>query len=661
MKRSNTKHRNSTGSGSDLALARSARSGETRSLPLPVLFQGARSSLAERSLITLLILILLLPSGAFAQAPRFDRELTKKESRWVRDTLRHLTLDEKIGQMFMADANAIFMNRDSAVYRQLEHHIRDNKVGGIILFRSDVWATAMLTNRFQALSKLPLLISADLEMGLGMRLNETPWWPPNMAVGATGDATYARLQGEITAREARAIGINWLYAPVADVNNNPANPVINVRSYGEDPQTVARFVSAFVEGAQAAGAMACVKHFPGHGDTATDSHIGLPVVDVSRARLDRLELVPFRAAIKARAGSIMSAHISLPQIETAAAAPVRTLSAGEQANAEFTSQTEASAPRVTKPATLSATVLTGILRGDLQFGGLIVSDAMNMAGVAARYDAARAAIEAIKAGIDVIEKSPDIDAAIRGVKEAVARGEITEARINASVEKILRAKAALGLNERRLVSLENVDREVDATSHNAIAQEIAERSMTLVRDEARLVPLNLKPDLRVLNITLADDDAAFTTQPFLAELRRRISNVSNVTIELRSSEAEIKRLTDRLEKEPGSFDVIILSSLARARSGKGTVSLPANEQRLAEELTRRNLPLVVISFGNPYLLTALPAAGTYLAAYSPFPFSQRAAARALLGETDVTGRLPVSLPGLYQPGHGLEIRRAQSR
>ncbi|MFN7946009.1 MAG: glycoside hydrolase family 3 N-terminal domain-containing protein [Blastocatellia bacterium] len=615
-------------------------------------------------MLSVCLVAALLPAFVFAQAPvypRFDRALTKKEEKWVRETLSRLTLDEKIGQMFLADANAIFMNRDSAVYRQLEHHIRDNKVGGIILFRSDVWATAMLTNRFQALSKLPLLISADLEMGMGMRLNDTPWWPPNMAVGATGDAKYARLQGEITAREARAIGINWLYAPVADVNNNPANPVINVRSYGEDPQAVARFVSAFVEGAQAAGAMACVKHFPGHGDTATDSHIGLPVVDVSRERLDRLELVPFRAAINARAGSIMSAHISLPQIETEAAAPVRTLSAGERANAEFTSQTEANAPRVTKPATLSATVLTGILRGDLKFGGLIVSDAMNMAGVSARYDAARAAIEAIKAGIDVIEKSPDIDAAIRGVKEAVERGEITAARINASVEKILRAKAALGLNEHRLVSLDNVDREVDAASHNAIAQEIAERSMTLVRDEARLVPLNLKPDLRVLNITLADDDAAFTTQPFLTELRRRITNISNVTIEPRSSEAEIKRLLDRLEKEPGSFDFIILSSLARARSGKGTVSLPATEQRLAEELTRRNLPLVVISFGNPYLLAALPAARTYIAAYSPFPFSQRAAARALLGETDITGRLPVSLPGLYQPGHGLEIRRTQSQ
>ena len=615
-------------------------------------------------MLSVCLVAALLPAFVFAQAPvyaRFDRALTKKEEKWVRETLSKLTLDEKIGQMFLADANAIFMNRDSAVYRQLEHHIRDNKVGGIILFRSDVWATAMLTNRFQALSKLPLLISADLEMGMGMRLNDTPWWPPNMAVGATGDAKYARLQGEITAREARAIGINWLYAPVADVNNNPANPVINVRSYGEDPQAVARFVSAFVEGAQAAGTMACVKHFPGHGDTATDSHIGLPVVDVSRERLDRLELVPFRAAINARVGSIMSAHISLPQIETEAAAPVRALSAGERANAEFTSQTEANAPRVTKPATLSATVLTGILRGDLKFGGLIVSDAMNMAGVSARYDAARAAIEAIKAGIDVIEKSPDIDAAIRGVKEAVERGEITAARINASVEKILRAKAALGLNEHRLVSPDNVDREVDPASHNTIAQEIAERSITLVRDEPRLIPLNLKPDLRVLNITLADDDAAFTTQPFLTELRRRIANVSNVTIEPRSSEAEIKRLLDRLEKEPGSFDFIILSSLARARSGKGTVSLPATGQRLAEELTRRNLPLVVISFGNPYLLAALPAAKTYIAAYSPFPFSQRAAARALLGETDVTGRLPVSLPGLYPLGHGLEIRRTQSQ
>jgi beta-N-acetylhexosaminidase len=603
----------------------------------------------------LLLIFTLLPSGAFAQTSRFDRELMKKESRWVRDTLRRLTLEEKIGQMFMADANAIFMNRESDGYKQLEHHIRDNKVGGIILFRSDVWATALLVNRFQELSKLPLLVSADLEMGMGMRLNDTPWWPPNMAVAATGDQKYARLQGEATARQARAIGINWLYAPVADVNNNPDNPVINVRSYGEDPQMVGEFVKAFIAGAHSAGALACAKHFPGHGDTATDSHIGLPVVDVSRERLDKVELAPFRAAIEARVSAIMSAHISLPQIETEAAAPVRALSEGEKERAEFTSQTETSAPRVTKPATLSSKILTGILRDDLKFDGLIVSDAMNMAGISARYDAARAAIEAVKAGIDVIEKSPDIDAAIRGLIDAVRRGEISEQRINTSVEKILRAKAALQLNERRLVSLSDVDREVSNPRDLNLAQEIAERSITLLRAERKLLPLRLNRASRLLVITFDEGDPMFTIQPFIAELRRRELNVESILLDQRSSEADLKRALERADA--GKHDAVIFATTVRARSGKGSVALPATGLRLAEELTRRDLPLITVSLGNPYLLTAMPNAKTYLTAYSPFPVSQHAMARALLGEIDVTGKLPVSLPGLYQRGHGMVANR----
>jgi beta-N-acetylhexosaminidase len=603
----------------------------------------------------LLLIFTLLPSGAFAQTSRFDRELTKKESRWVRDTLRRLTLEEKIGQMFMADANAIFMNRESDGYLQLEHHIRDNKVGGIILFRSDVWATALLVNRFQELSKLPLLVSADLEMGMGMRLNDTPWWPPNMAVAATGDQKYARLQGEATARQARAIGINWLYAPVADVNNNPDNPVINVRSYGEDPQMVGEFVKAFIAGAHSAGALACAKHFPGHGDTATDSHIGLPAVDVSRERLDKVELAPFRAAIEARVSAIMSAHISLPQIEPEAAAPVRALSEGEKERAEFTSQTETSAPRVTKPATLSSKILTGILRDDLKFDGLIVSDAMNMAGISARYDAARAAIEAVKAGIDVIEKSPDIDAAIRGLIDAVRRGEISEQRINASVEKILRAKAALQLNERRLVSLSDVDREVSNPRDLNLAQEIAERSITLLRDERKLLPLQVNRTSRLLAITFDEGDPMFTIQPFIAELRRRELNVESIVLDQRSSETDLKRALERADS--GKHDAVIFATTVRARSGKGSVVLPVTGLRLAEELTRRDLPLITVSLGNPYLLTAMPNAKTYLTAYSPFPVSQHAMARALLGEIDVTGKLPVSLPGLYQRGHGMVANR----
>ncbi|HEY8461140.1 MAG TPA: glycoside hydrolase family 3 N-terminal domain-containing protein [Blastocatellia bacterium] len=605
----------------------------------------------------LLAFSLLFAPGASTQTganPRFDRKLSKKEEDWVHKTLRSLTLDEKIGQMIIADANVVFWNREGSDYRKLRHHIVDNKVGGVILFRSQVWAAAMLTNRWQEMAKTPLLIAADLEMGPGMRLDDTPWWAPNMAVAATGDPEWARRQGEATALQARAVGINWLLAPVADVNNNPGNPVINTRSYGEDPATVAEFARAFIEGAQGAGAMACAKHFPGHGDTETDSHIGLPMIDVSRGRLETLELVPFRSAIAAGVGSVMSAHIALPQIETTPAAPLRVLSEREAATAEFLSRTEARGPRVTLPSTLSPKIMTGLLREELKFDGLIVTDALSMAGVAARYTPAEAAVKAIKAGADIIEKSPDIDAAVAGIKSAVARGEITEARINASVERILRAKAALGLNVKRTVDLREVDNVMSNPRFNDVAQQIADRSITLVRDEPRRMPLS--PKGRLLNVTFTDEDDQAITKVFVDELRSRAAQVESFLLDNRAAESEIARLLARLDE--GKYDAVIFSVAVRARSGKGSVALPPIGKRLSDELIRRKPPLTVISFGNPYLLAAMPDAPSYMVAYSPFPVSQRAAAKALFGEIEIGGKLPAAIPGLYPRGHGLSVKPA---
>ncbi|MBL8167181.1 MAG: hypothetical protein JNJ50_03450 [Acidobacteria bacterium] len=610
-----------------------------------------------------------------AQAPKyqpFDRKLSKKDEDWVRKTLKSLTLDEKIGQMMFADANIVFWNRESDEYKKLQHHIVDNKVGGVLIFRSEVWPTAVLANRWQEMAKVPLLISSDLEMGMGMRFDDTPWWAPNMAVAATGDAKWARLQGEATALQARAMGINWLFAPTADVNNNPNNPVINVRSFGEDPQQVAAFTRAFIEGAQGAGAMACAKHFPGHGDTATDSHIGLPVVDVARERLLNLELVPFRAAIEARVGGVMSAHIALPQIEPELAAPVRALNEGEAARAEFVSQTESNAARVTLPGTLSPKILTGLLREELKFNGVVVTDAMNMAGVAARYTPGEAAVKAIKAGVDMIEKSPDIDAAIAGIKDAVQKGEITEARINASVERILRAKVALDLHRKKTVDLNEVDRAINHPSFNELAQQIADRSLTLVRDEQKLLPLAAlatatqgginaqgistnQPSVRLFNLTFTDEDDRAITRTLVEELRQRSVSVESYVLDARAKEAEIAAVLAKLDG--GQFDAVCYSVAVRARSGKGSVALPPIGKRLAEELLSRKRPLLVISFGNPYLPLAIPQAPSFLLAYSPFPVSQRAAAKALLGEIGINGKLPVTLPGLFPRGHGLQVEK----
>lgn len=593
----------------------------------------------------------------------FGRKLTKKEEAWVRKTLAGMTLEEKIGQMMTVSGNAAFFSRDSEAYRKLEQHITRYKVGTVIWFRSDIWATAVLNNRLQEMSNVPLLIAADLEMGMGMRFNDSVWWPPNMAVGATGDEALARLQGEMTARQARAVGVNWLYAPVVDVNNNPANPVINTRSYGEDPELVGRLAAAFAEGAQNAGALACAKHFPGHGDTATDSHIGLPVVDVPKQRLETLELVPFRALVSKGVGSVMSAHISLPQVETEAAQPVRKAGANEPA-ADFASLTESDAAKVTLPATLSHTIVTGILRNELGFKGLTVTDSMQMAGVSARYSPGEAAVRAIKAGIDVVLMSPDVPGAIAAVKQAVDAGEIPLSQIDASVERVLRAKAALGLHERRLVDLNQVDAVVNGETVLASAQNIADRSVTLLRDKnATLDKLRASGKTPRVLVVSYNGDPIDRPDDFIGNLDdfgrtlagSRAFAMSRVSVDTRSRPEDVRRVVEMVEK--GNYDAVILALSIRARSGKGSVAIPKLGKSLVEEIAGKTPATVVVSFGNPYLLAEIPEIPCYLTVYSSQVPSQRAAARALLGEIDIAGRLPVSLPGLYTRGEGIQLKK----
>src|SRR5262249_28479618 len=322
--------------------------------------------------------------------------------------------------------------------------------------------------------------------------------------------------------------------------------------------------------------------------------------------------------------------IALPQIEPAPVAPLRQLGERESAAAEFLSQTEAKAERVTLPATLSSKILTSLLREELKFNGVIVTDAMSMAGIAARYSPAEAAVTAIKAGADIIAKSPDIDAAIAGIKKAVANGEIPELRINTSVQRILHAKAALGLNLKRTIDLNEVDRIINAPQLLKIAEQIAENSITLVRDDKRLVPLKFENRKgRLLNITFTDEDDRVITKPFIDELRLRIDKVESYTLDMKSSDADIDQALGRYRAE--HFDAVIYSVAVRARSGKGSVALPKIGRNIAQRLMSSQAPLIVISFGNPYMLTALPESPTYLLAYNPFPISQRAVAKAVVG------------------------------
>ena len=554
-----------------------------------------------------------------------------------------MTLDEKIGQLFVYPSTGRFMNEESAEYRALVHQVRDNHVGGILWYLySDVYETTRLNRRLQSLAAHPLIVAADLEAGVGMRFLDTTNWPWPMAVAATGDPSLAERQGRIVAEEARAIGVNQVYAPVADVNVDPANPTINVRSYGEDPSSVANFVSAFVRGVQSGRVLATVKHFPGHGDTRTDSHRALPVLAVDADRLDRVELVPFRAAIGAGVGAVMTAHLAIPAID-ATPAPLRTPGPGEDLSEV--------ARDATVPASMSAVVVSGLLRGQLGFQGLVVSDALDMRGIVDHFEPGEAAVRAILAGADQVIKSADTDAAILGVRRAVAEGRIPRERLDRSVETILAAKRRY---PAAIPDGEAAFRIVDGPNHRALAEEIARRAVTLVREAPGTLPL--RRDTRVIHVLVNDIPAVNPPGSDLATaLAARLASAPEVfVLDPRSRPEDVDPIADAAARA----DVVLFSMFVRVRTGTGKLVLPDAARSAVERLSASSTKLLGVSFGNPYLAADLPGLATYLTAYGDQPVLQAAIARAVFGETAISGRLPVTIPGVAARGSG--VQRAAS-
>ncbi|PYS66023.1 MAG: hypothetical protein DMF74_02245 [Acidobacteria bacterium] len=628
---------------------------------------GIRTTRLNRRLIALIVLSVLAFSSvgrtgiSHASSPSevgpeqkfkpYSHHASPEALNWADKELRKMSLDEKIGQLICAAVNATFLNQDSEAFKALRHQVVDNHVGGIILFRGPVYESVVLVNRMQQLAKHPLLISADLEAGSGMRFDDTVNFPWNMAIAATGNPDYARREGELTAREARAMGVQQIYAPVADVNNNAANPVINVRSYGEDPTDVARFVAAFVEGAQRGGVIATAKHFPGHGDTATDSHRGLPEIDVTRERLNSVELVPFRAAVNAGVGAVMDGHIGLPLIDSTVISPlprdlklrpIDTDENGEIVNAKGT-----------MPTTLSP-VMNGILRNDLHFDGLIVTDAMSMSGLTLYFTQEEASVRALEAGADLLLKPADPDASLRGVRDAVKSGRLTEQRLEQSARKVLAAKYDLGLVQQRLTPLDEIDRVVAGKQAVALSEEIAEHAITLVRNDAKLLPMQITPAKRIFNLAITNgDDRLWIAQTFVGTMARAGVKIETIVLDDRSADAEVKKALDYA----GKADIVIVSMYGRVRTGQArSVALPEPGMKALNELIDRTAPLIGISFGNPYLLLSVPKLQTYLVAYGDMPSLQEAAAEALAGKIEITGRLPISLPGLYARGTGIQLK-----
>ncbi len=581
-------------------------------------------------------------------APRTaDRALfvaTGAPSPWADSVLASLSLRDKAAQLVWPWMIADYQAYNSPAWQRLAALIGQEHVGGIIMSVGSPIEMASKINGLQYLSPTPLLVSADLEAGAGFRvrggyfvpnaidLGGATLFPQNMAFGAARDEALAYELGKVTALEARALGVHIAFAPVMDVNNNPANPVIGVRSFSEDPQLVARLGTAVIRGMQENGLVATAKHFPGHGDTEVNSHLGLPVVPVSRERLDRVELLPFSAAIRAGVGLVMTAHMALPSVT------------GDST-----------------PATLSPVVMRDLLRRDLSFRGILSTDAMDMRGVLATMGLAEASKRAIEAGNDILLMPTDIPATIDAVVAGVREGRFTEARVDSSVRRLLELKERLGLQQNRYVDLDKVRSVVGDAANLAVAQRAAERGITLVKDVQRMIPLQLSPRRTVapdgsgrtdlLTVTVARRADLGAGRDFNAELRTRYPGLREIFVDADDADFDYERVL----RMSDLAEVTVVGSYSLAGFDvQRTNTAPRAFVEFVRELHRRPTRTIVVAFGNPYLLREIPDVPTYMIAWSGFPVSQRAAARAVLGTASISGRLPIAIPPVAAMGAGIQ-------
>jgi beta-N-acetylhexosaminidase len=611
----------------------------------------------SRSLVVLLIAV-----QTFALVPAFAREKEKAKpahpisagstrgDKWAEKTLRKLTLEEKIGQVFMIWCRAGFLNEENPEYLQLRDSMQKYHVGsfamtvhvdGPFLLRSEPYEAAELLNRLQKDSKLPLLFAADFERGVAIRLQGATNFPHAMAFGADGSLADAETFGRITAQESRAVGVHWNFFPDADVNSNPINPIINTRSFGEDPKQVGDLVAAYIKGAHQAGMLTTVKHFPGHGDTATDSHLGVASVNVDRAHLDSIELPPFRQAIAAGVDSVMVAHVTVPALD--------------------------SDPN--HVATISPAVVTDLLEKQLGFKGLIVTDALDMAGLTHLFanDIGRAAVEAFKAGNDLLLIPADLGASYTSMLKAVQSGEIPRQRLDHSVLKILKMKGALSLQDSRTVDVKALPTVVGKPENLAFGQEVADKAITLVRDNGKVLPLKSKGTTKaglpymtkeethnqVVAVLFSDDMRTESGRAFGREFHARIPDSRVIYVDSRVAAG----MTDEVLKAVDEAETVIAAVYVIPTAGKigNSVAMADASGNLLQQLLDHAAPKTgVVAMGNPYLASDFPKIENYVCTFSNATVSEMAAVKALFGEIPIRGHLPVTIPNIAQRGAGIE-------
>jgi beta-N-acetylhexosaminidase len=620
----------------------------------------------RRLLLIALVLAATLCFGRDKSKERYLRpgpiHLDKAGQKWADKTLRKMSLEDKVGQLFAIWVRVQFLNDADPIFVQLGDNIRKYHIGSVVmsvpvdgpvLLKSQPEVAAELLNRLQKLSKLPLIVSADFERGVSMRLNGTTVFPHAMAFGATGKADNAEAFGRITALEARAIGVHWNLFPDADVNSNPANPIINTRSFGEDPRQVGDFVAAYIRGAHEGGMLVTAKHFPGHGDTATDSHLGLAHVTGDRARLDAVELPPFRRAIEAGVDAVMIAHVTVPVLD---AAPNRV-------------------------ATTSKPVVSGLLKEEMGFKGIVVTDALDMAGLTRLYakDIGRAAVESFLAGNDMLLIPADLGASYRAVLEAVRSGEIDRHQLDQSVRKILQLKASLGLNKARLADLAQLSGQVAKPENVVAGERMADEAITLVRDNGKVIPL---PSLgtspgtpqaalpyqsltevrnRLVVVIFSDDLRTDSGRMLERQILARVPDARVIYVDARAAagmKPAVVEAVDAAEQVIAAVYVIPTAGKAMRAPGGGLTNTVAMDDATGSLLTaildRAADRTVVLAMGNPYVVEDFPAIQNYVCAFSNASVSETAAVKAIFGEIPIGGHLPVTIPGIASRGQGIE-------
>jgi beta-N-acetylhexosaminidase len=582
--------------------------------------------------------------------------------KWVDKTLRKMSPEEKVGQLFAIWVRVQFLNDADPIFVRLSDNIRKYHVGslvmsvpvdGPVLLKSSPYVAAELLNRLQKSSKLPLIVSADFERGVSMRLNGTTVFPHAMAFGAAGKMDNAEAFGRITALEARAVGVHWNFFPDADVNSNPANPIINTRSFGGDPTQVGDFVAAYIHGAHEGGMLVTAKHFPGHGDTATDSHLGVAQVTGDRARLDAVELPPFKHAIEAGVDAVMVAHVTVPALD----------------------------PGVNHVATTSGAIVDGLLKEEMGFKGIVVTDALDMAGLTRIYakDIGRAAVESFKAGNDMLIIPANLDASYRSMMEAVRSGEISRARLDQSVRKILELKASLGLNKARLVDPGQLSSEVAKPENLEVGQRIADEAITLVRDNGRVIPLQAvetSPGTaeaalpyqaltavsnRLVVVIFSDDLRTDSGRMLERQILARVPDAHVIYVDARSAtgmKPSVVEAVDAAEHVIAAVYVVPTAGKAMRSVGGGLTNTVAMDDATGSLLTailgRAADRTMVLAMGNPYVVQEFPAIENYVCAFSNATVSETAAVKAVFGEIPISGHLPVTIPGIASRGDGLE-------